>query len=162
MSTTLSSSPPIDHMNPLLMASDATDGNSGPIAAGSSALAALEANPVAAIPVAPIIAPPEPPIAPAPPAAAPVAAQVSGAASQDAYDARMYVDATVKDVTRGSDRKNYRLTLRLEGGEKVLSMRIGDTEGASLSSLLKQSSASRCALYKCSAWPLACPCLIPK
>ena len=57
----------------------------------------------------------------------------------------MYVDATVKDVSRSLDRKNYRMTLRLEGGEKVLSMRIGDTEGASLSSLLKQSNTSRCA-----------------
>lgn len=148
-SSTLSVSPPsLDHVNPLLMASDATDGGSGPISAGTSALAALEAaNPV---PPAPVPAAPAAPAAaavreaPAPAAAAAPVPETAPQDPQDAYDARMYVDATVKDVSRSLDRKNYRLTLRLEGGEKVLSMRIGDTEGASLSSLLKQSNTSRC------------------
>lgn len=142
LSSTLSISPPtLDHVNPLLMASDATDGCSGPISAGTSALAALEAaNPVAHVP-----APAAAPVAPVAPAVAvPVPEAADAADKQDAYDARMYVDATVKDVSRSLDRKNYRMTLRLEGGEKVLSMRIGDTEGASLSSLLKQSNTSRC------------------
>lgn len=148
LTSTLSESPPSPHINPLLMASDATDGCSGPISAGPSALAALEGAPhlpaASAAAAAATVPAPAAPAAAAPQVAPAAAAPVASAAGmQDAYDARMYVDATVQGVTRGAERRNYRLTLRLEEGEKVLSMRIGDTEGASLASLLRQSRTSR-------------------
>lgn len=62
----------------------------------------------------------------------------------DAFDESSCVEATVHDVQRGMSR-NYRLTLKLNGSDKQLCLRIGDTEGSSIAAAFRNTATSRCA-----------------
>lgn len=58
------------------------------------------------------------------------------------FDRSTCVEADVHDVQKGVSR-NYRLSLKLAGTDKQLCLRIGETEGCSISTALKNSATSR-------------------
>jgi hypothetical protein len=74
-------------------------------------------------------------------------------AEEPTWQSEEYKEVTVEGVQRsGSERKSFRLTLKVEGEDKVLCMRIGDAEGSALVSFMRDADVSRCASHP--LWPL--------